>query len=97
MPVGAQSGQQSPDFFKSATKRRQIGNLTANVNINTDRFNPVQSACMGETGFGLFPGNAEFGFRRAGGNFFMRARFNIGIDAQRNLRGFAQSAGGFGQ
>ena len=81
VPVGAQTCQQTGDFFKGDTKRCQIRDLTANMNIYGAGLNTVQRSGMGKTGFRIFPSNAEFVFGLAGGDFLMRAGIDIGIDA----------------
>ena len=42
---------------------------------------------------GVFNGNAELVFLEAGRNVRVRARINIGIDAQRHRRHLAQTTG----
>ena len=92
MAFGAKARQQIGGFFKCGSERAKIRDLTANVNVNRAWFKTGQPSRMSVSCLGIFPGNTEFVFGLAGGNLFMRARIDIGIDPECHLGGFAQPA-----
>ena len=63
-------------------ERFQIGDLAADMHIHADDLDAFQRRGFGVSLARMGEGNAEFGFRRAGGDLGMGPGVDIGIDAQ---------------
>ena len=70
----------------------EIGDLTADMHVHATSRQARQ--LVGQTiEFERFiPGNAKFVVRLAGGDFVVRLRIDVGIDAKRDTRGLAELA-----
>ena len=71
---------------KAALERLKIGDLAADMNVDADDLDALQAGRLRVGLARAAPGNAELGFRRAGGDLGVGPGIDIGIDADGDRR-----------